>query len=351
MRLSDLGLRIGHLEPGPNNALSDVDGVTTGHLAVDQDGLYSGLTAVMPHPPQVERRRLYMGRYALDGGDGMTGLGVEEDFGTFSSPIVLAPAPAVGRVYEGLIRYGMGRDPGLGTNTGWPPVVVGVDDSGWNAAPLIHQRLGENHVAQLLAQLGAGVAEGEVGIGRGLAACGFKGGVGTASRQRGEYAVGALVAANSGTPGGLAVDGYRVELEYSNDLGGQGAQGTEPPPMGTGSVAVVATDAPLIPRQLDRLAGRAGLGLGRAGLLDAASQTGLVLAFSTQPIGSPKGAEEPTQAIDMVGEKPLFGLFQAAFEACQEAVVNALLAASAGRLPALRPGPWVREVAQHQRRG
>jgi D-aminopeptidase len=121
--------------------------------------------------------------------------------------------------------------------------------------------------------------------------------------------------------------------------------------MGTGSVAVVATDAPLIPRQLDRLAGRASLGLGRAGLLAAASQTGLVLAFSTQPIGPPKQDEEPTEAVDLVGEKPLFELFQAAFEACQEAVVNALLAASPGRLPALRPGPWVKAVAQHQRRG
>jgi D-aminopeptidase len=178
MRLSDLGLRIGHLEPGRENALTDVDGVEICHLTINEDGLSTGLSAVMPHPPAVKQRRLYMGHCALDSGDGMTGLGVEEDFGTFSSPIVLTPAPAVGRVYEGVIRYGIKRDPGLDTNTGWPPVVVGVDDSSWNAAPLIHQKIGEGHVEQLLAQ---------VGIGRGLAAFGFKGGVGTASRRTGEY--------------------------------------------------------------------------------------------------------------------------------------------------------------------
>ncbi|NKB69834.1 MAG: hypothetical protein GKR89_22405 [Candidatus Latescibacteria bacterium] len=344
MRLGDLGLRIGGLEPGPGNALTDIAGVGVGHLAIDGDGLATGLTAIRPHLPQVERRRLYMGRYALDGGDGLTGLGVEEDFGTFSSPVVLAPAPAVGRVYEGLIRYGIERDPGLGTSTGWPPVVVGVDDTGWNSAPLAHRLIGEAELAQVLAAVGDTASEGDVGIGRGLAAFGFTGGVGMASRQVGAYTVGGLVAVNSGVVQGLAVDGYRLGV----DPGPGGGAG---PSTGRGSVAVVATDAPLIPGQLDRLAGRAGLGLARAGVFDAACHTGLVLAFSTQPIESPKEDDEPAETIEMVGETSLYGLFQAAFEACQEAVVNALLMAAPGRLPVLTPGAWVDEARRYQRRG
>ena len=100
-----------------------------GHVDIRTPDLHTGLTAIIPYPASVEERKLFIGRFSIDGGDAMSGLGVAEDFGTFSSPIVLAPTPVVGRVYESLIRHSLGRDTGLSTVAGWPPVVVGIDDT------------------------------------------------------------------------------------------------------------------------------------------------------------------------------------------------------------------------------
>ena len=115
---------------GPHNAIVDVAGVSVGHVDIRTPDLHTGLTAILPYPASVEERKLFIGRFSIDGGDAMSGLGVAEDFGTFSSPIVLAPTPVVGRVYEALIRHSLGRDTGLSTEAGWPPVVVGIDRHG-----------------------------------------------------------------------------------------------------------------------------------------------------------------------------------------------------------------------------
>ena len=349
IRLRDLGLAVGYLGVGRQNAITDVEGVSVGQVEIGAGGLHSGLTAVVPYPADVGERRLFIGRYALDGGDGLTGLGVAEDFGTFSTPIVLAPRAAAGRVYDALIQYGLGRDPGLSTTTGWPPMVMGVDDTYVNPAVETYRQVGEEHVGQALREgIGGAVREGNAGIGAGLCAFGFKGGVGTASRQveveGGDYNIGVLVAANAGAAAGLCVDRFPLGLQGDDNAA------TRPQTF----AAVVATDAPLLPRQLDRLAGRASLGLTRVGLIDAATREGVILAFSTRP--PQLGEGEVVEQMQSVDEALLSTFFGAAAEAGEEAVLNALLAAEQLEvrdvaLAALPRQGWPERLRRHQGRG
>lgn len=302
---------------GPHDAIVDVAGVSVGHVDIRTPDLHTGLTAIVPYPAAVAERKLFIGRFSIDGGDAMSGLGVAEDFGTFSSPIVLAPTPVVGRVYEALIRHSLGRDPGLSTEAGWPPVVVGIDDTAVNDPALVRRAVTHAHADEALARAGRAVPTGNAGVGGGLRAFGYKGGIGTASRRAGEYALGLLAAVNGGR-----------ELHWAGRSLPVGEEMGKPQTF----AAVVATDAPLIPRQLERLAGRAALGLARTGLWNPHTREGLVLAFSTQ---------EPAASVQMVGEERLYSLFAAAAAAAEAAVVDALLAAeTVGGLKAMPQTGW-----------
>jgi len=342
------------MAPGQLNAIVDVAGVRVGHALVEREGLSTGVTAVIPYAGQA--RPVFVGRYSLDGGDGMTGLGVTEDFGTISTPLVLAPAAAVGAVYDALISYGLGQDPGLSATAGWPPVVVGVDDGGANAPAVVHGAVREEILHRALAAASPGaVAEGPVGIGRGLVAFGARGGVGTSSRRLPDpagstHTVGVLVAANGGEPERLSVDGLPVGAAIDLPRAG--------PEVPRTFAAVVATDAPLVPRQLDRLAGRTSLGLARSGLLDALTREGMILAVSTQPLATAGADGGGVMGATMLGEDALPGLFAAAAEAGEEAIINALLGTDPGA-PQLRlrdgfsirglpHGNWPEQVRKYQ---
>ena len=331
-RLRALGSNIGDYLPGRQNAITDIRGVSVGHADIRAANLRTGITAVVPYVPDIAERKLFIGRFAVDGGDAMSGLGVAEDFGTFSSPIVLAPAPVVGRVYEALISYGLARDPGLGTETGWPPVVVGVDDTAYNEPALTYEQLTQAHVYEALANARADkVVMGDAGSGGGLQAFGYKGGVGTASRMAGDYTTGVLLAVNGGRAGALRIGGYSLPA------------GSEPEGPDT-FVAIVATDAPLIPRQLERLAGRAVLGLAAAGLWGPYTREGLVLAFSTTGIVQQE-RRGPTIDVLSVDEEGLYPLFASAAFAAEEAGFDGLLAAGeTERLKALPQEGWPEAV-------
>ena len=342
-RLRDLGLQVGGLSPGSGNAISDVEGVHVGHCNVRAGSLRSGLTAVIPHPTDVGKRQLFVGRWALDAGDGMTGLGVAEDFGTLSSPILLSPAPVAGVAYEALIRHGLDRDPALSTNTGWPPLVVAVDEAAGNSPSALRGALDESAVKKALQVTGPEVVEGEVGIGSALSCFGFGAGVGTSSRLAnvaGEtVTVGVVAAASGGSQENLSIGGYPI---------GPLLKPRRPPsPPGT-LVAVAATDAALIPLQLNRLSGRCAIGLARVGILDAATRECLVIGFSNVPVPEGDGGERA-----LVPEADLYRLFRAVVEATEEAVLNALLAPTTpeegrSRMPV---EGWVGEVQRYQRDG
>ena len=364
MRLRDLDIAIGDGRPGHSNAITDVPGIRVGHTTLKTGDsasfLSSGITAVIPYADKP--KRFFAGRHALDGGDGFTGLGVTEDFGALSTPIVLAPTPAVGKVYDGLIRYGLGVAAGLPEDAGWPPVVIGVDDGGVNDPRLVHAVARQVDLDATLANARDGeVTEGAVGVGAGLISFARRGGVGTSWRvvdiQSGRFHVGVLVAANGGEPANLSVDGVPVGIDIATTPAAPSVPRT--------AVAVVATDTPCDPGQLDRLAGRAALGLTRVGLLDALTTEALVIVLSTSGLDDAKGVGGITSSLAMVAEEQLPSLFGAAAEACEEAVLNALLAAQplsgeivstggrAGLVNATHSLPtasWPQQVRAHRRR-
>jgi D-aminopeptidase len=197
----------------------------------------------------------------------------------------------------------------------------------------------------LAAARGDAIGEGNVGIGGGLQAFGLRGGVGTASRRAGSYLVGALLVANGGLPGGLSADGRALQEAQRAQLD-EKPSALQDLPMGPQEfVAVVATDAPLLSFQLRSLAQRAALGAARCGLWNAYTRAGQVQAFSTEEAAAATETAEVLVQVSLLAEQELYGLFAAAAEAVEEAVLSALMAAetlnkNGQTLPALTQEAW-----------
>ena len=246
------------------NSITDVPGIQVGHFTLAAGDTQTGVTAILPYPLSVRNRKLFIGGFASGNWNEWTGLQVAQDFGTFSSPIVLCNSTAVGIAYDALISFGHERDEGLPIDNAWPPLVIGLDDGYLN--DLRQRRLTHDQVLQVIKQANANaVACGSVGIGRGLCALGAKGGLGDASLvikiDAKEYTLGVLIAANGGTTKTAKNLPQAISLTPS-------------------LVAVVATDFPLLPEQLRRLAEAALRGLeGSIDWNDGTQQ--LALAFST----------------------------------------------------------------------
>lgn len=244
------------------NSITDVPGVQAGHLTHADGDIQTGVTAILPYPLAVRNRKLFIGGFASGNWNEWTGLHVAQDFGTFSSPIVLCNATTVGVAYDALISFGHEREQGLPIDNAWPPIVIGLDDGYLN--DLRQRRVTHDEVLQTIKQAGdSAVVCGSVGIGRGLCALGAKGGVGDASRSvkigEQEYTLGVLIAANGGT----------LDLKPSPIVS-----------VTPSLVLIVATDIPLMPEQLRQLAEAALRGLDSIVHFDDGTQQ-LALAFST----------------------------------------------------------------------
>jgi len=338
MRLRDLGITVGQLPPGPLDAITDVEGVRVGHttlvhgsgpLVVGQGPVRTGVTVVVPHEA-IASEPLFAGCHRLNGNGELTGLEWIRESGMLTTPIAITNTHSVGVVRDALVASDVARHPRLGSY--WSlPVVGETFDGTLNDINGMHVR--PEHVQEALAGAADGpVAEGNVGGGTGMICHEFKGGVGSASRRLpetdGGWTVGALVQANHGTRSRLMVDGVPVGREIGYD--------SVPSPFETprdaGSIIVVlATDAPLLPHQCERLAQRAGLGIARAGGSGAHSSGDLFVCFSTANRGRLHSYKEEapgvTVAVDMLPDTAISPLFWGAIEATEEAIVNALCAA------------------------
>lgn len=338
MRLGDLQIRIGALASGRHNAITDVPGVRVGHARASQSGV--GLSVIQPFADG-EPRRTYLGRWALDGGDDTTGVGLAEDFGALSTPIVLSPAAAAGRVYDAMIQRGLRIDSGLSEDRGWPPAVLPIGGGGAEALQ-VRAAFNDDLVNTAFDRAATGpVAEGQVGIGRSLVGFGCAAGVGTASRLIAGHVLGAFVVVNGGEPARLSIAGYPAALSVD------AVTASRP----RSAAAVVVTDAPLLPGQLERVAGRGAFGLTRVGLLDEFTRSATIWALSTT---TPVDDVEPlTGTIEAggVSEDSLPPLFAAAADALEEAVVGALLAGATGpgSAVAMPMGDWPERIRQSQR--
>lgn len=324
LRARDLGVPFDG-STGPNNAITDVPGVEVGYTTIiEGEGalrrgvgpVRTGVTAVLPRGKS-DPDPVFAGWFALNGAGEMTGTTWLEERGFLEGPVLITNTHSVGVVRDAAVEWMLGN----GWNFNWAaPVVAETYDGHLSDINGFHVTK-EHAFAALDAAEGGPVAEGSVGGGTGSICHGFKGGTGTASRQGPRYTIGVLVQCNYGSRSGLRIAGVPVGRELSPEE-------APPPsrePTTDGSIIVVmATDAPLLPHQLERLAKRASLGIGRMGGIAGNGSGDIFVAFST---ANPGAASANPATVELLSNDVLSIFFRAAVEATEEAIVNALVAA------------------------
>jgi len=321
-RPRDLGIPfIG--DPGPLNAITDVPGVEVGYRTlIEGDNVRTGVTAILPRGKE-STDSCFAACYALNGNGEMTGSHWIEESGFLDGPVLITNTHSVGIVRDAVIAWFKEHLRFPETNRygqyGFAlPVVAETADMRLNDINGFHVTAA--HTFEALDSAASGpVEEGNVGGGTGMICHRWKGGTGTASRVVGPYTVGVLVQANHGNPTRLTISGAPIGLHLS-------PPDYDNPPAGTGSIiVVVATDAPLLPHQLKRLAHRVPLGIGRVGGLGENSSGDIFLAFST---ANPGVANAPgAVGVEMLPNALINPLFAAVVDATEEAIVNVLFAA------------------------
>jgi L-aminopeptidase/D-esterase-like protein len=361
---------------GPFNAITDVTGIEVGHTTIvsgtgrlvrGKGPVRTGVTALFPRGKQ-SPDPVFARFISLNGNGEMTGTHWLQESGFLNGPVLLTNTLSVGAVHEAAIAWALKQ--------GWPswgfalPVVAETWDGGLNDIEGFHVKL--HHAFQAMDRaVGGRVQEGNVGGGTGMACHQFKGGIGTASRRlsekEGGYTVGVLVQCNYGRRSRLSVLGAPVgaeirDLQPCSILRADPHRAEQFPACGAGSapdrdagsiIVIVATDAPLLPHQLERIARRAALGVGRMGGLGEDSSGDFFLAFSTANAGAARDSAPPPLA--MLPNERINPLFEAAVSATEEAIVNAMLAAETmtgadgNRVFALPPDRLVQALRKYGR--
>ncbi|GII86870.1 aminopeptidase [Sphaerisporangium siamense] len=344
MRARDLGLPLTG-ETGPLNAITDVPGVEVGYTTlIEGDAVRTGVTAILPRGREDVHLPCAAGRYSLNGNGEMTGTVLLDETGALRLPVLITNTHAVGPCHRGVIEWTAREKPRVADE--WLlPVVAETWDGYLNDINGPHVQP-EHAVAAIDAAAGGPVAEGSVGGGTGMNCYAFKGGSGTSSRVvpygADTYTVGVFVQANFGSRRELTVCGVPVGTLLADDNPMEDGAWQHPP--GAGSViAVVATDAPLLPGQCSALARRVPLGLARTGTTGSHFSGDIFLAFSTGNVLTPSEFPQGEPGYDHLRHIPwnrLDDFFAAVVLSVEEAVLNALVAATTmtGRLGRRSPG-------------
>jgi len=322
-RARNLGIHPGTMDPGPANAITDVDGVVVGQTTiVEGENVRTGITAILPHAGNMFREKVPGAVFVGNAFGKLAGSAQVEELGTIESPIVLTNTLSVGTVMDAVVRWTIAQ-PGNEAVRSVNALVGETNDGGLNDIRGLH--VTRAHVLSALAGVRSGaVDEGAVGAGTGTVAFGWKGGIGTSSRRVREgsetWTVGVLVQTNYG--GKLTIAGAPVWRELTPRAGAGAA-----PPSDDGScMIVVATDAPLDARTLKRLAARAIYGLARTGAAYSNGSGDFAIAFSTHPSLRVTASNGPQPRL-ILPPDGVSGLFEAALDATEEAVYNSLLKA------------------------
>lgn len=311
--------------PGQFNAITDVAGVTVGYSTlISGDGdhaVRTGVTAVLPRGKASTDRPVFAGVFSLNGNGEMTGTHWIEESGFLEGPVFITNTHSVGVVRDAAIAWRIRQGAADASGYWWAlPVVAETWDGHLNDINGFHVKP-EHVFAALDTASGGAIAEGSVGGGTGMICHEFKCGTGTSSRVvkvgDTEYKLGVLVQSNYGIRGELRIAGVPVGKVLQNDL-------LWPDPKDTGSIIiVVATDAPLLPHQLKRLARRASLGLGRNGSYAGNGSGDIFIAFSTANEAADQLA---TKSLTALGNEQMDPLFVATVRAVEESIINAMIA-------------------------
>lgn len=352
-RIRELGISIGKMESGERNSITDVPGVSVGHVALirgegrltpGHGPIRTGVTVILPHEKNVYQEKVRAGVHVHNGAGELTGALQVMEWGLLETPIALTNTLNVGLIHDAIVDFMIKQNPNIGDEAEVVlPVVGECDDSYLNDIQGRHVK-GE-HVFEAIRKTTKDLAEGSVGAGTGMSALGFKAGIGTASRRTsslaGELALGVLVLANF--DGDLCVDGVPVrrKLQATKD-----SQKTN-----RSIITVIATDAPVDSSQLHRIAARVPLALGRVGSRSSNSSGDISIAFSTAERISASSGQVPIPA-QTVTSQLLNELFEAAIEATEEAILNSIFMSETmkGRDDHVSQGVPVDEVLEIMRK-
>ena len=334
-RARDLGIRFDGT-PGKFNAITDVPGVEVGYATLikgegklerGKGPVRTGVTAILPRGLSEMNDSVFAGHFSLNGNGEMTGTAWVEEGGFLEGPIVLTNTHSVGVARDAMIAWRLAHGGPDAEGFAWSLPVVAETWDGWlNDVDGFHVK--PEHVGRAIETAhGGAIEEGSVGGGTGMICYEFKGGTGTASRtvaaaagrgpsETSEYTIGVLVQANCGRRPQLTIRGLPVGKEIPGSVYKQQETGS--------IIIVIATDAPLLPHQLKRLARRASLGLARTGSVSGNGSGDLFIAFST---ANPHAADSspPTRTIETMPNDLMGPLFTATVEATEEAIINALI--------------------------
>jgi D-aminopeptidase len=355
-RARDLGVAPGVFPPGPLNAISDVPGVRVGHKTlVEGANVRTGVTAILPHSGNLFQDKVAGAVFVGNAFGKLAGSTQVTELGTIETPIVLTNTLAVGTALEAVVSWTLTRPGNQGVRS--VNALVGETNDGWGLNDIRGRHVREEHVLAAIEAATAGpVEEGSVGAGTGTVCFGWKGGIGTASRRLpaawGGHTLGVLVQTNFG--GVLVVDGAPVGKELGRHAFSRAAADlSRNPPPGGSCMIVVATDAPLSPRDLERLAARALFGLARTGSSYANGSGDFAIAFSTTV--RTRHGETEARPLLLLPTDALSPLFEAALEATEEAVLNSLFRATtmsgSGETVEAIPVDRVREILARYGRG
>lgn len=360
-RARDLGINIGQYKPGRWNAITDVKGVLVGHSTIiEGDGpiirtgegpIRTGVTAIWPYHHNIYEERVAGGNFILNGAGEMSGMIQVQEWGLIETPILLTNTLSVGTVSDACVQYMTQKHPQIGRIHDVVIPLVGECDDSW-LNDIAGQHVQAEHVFEALENAKSGpVTEGSVGGGTGMTCCDFKGGIGTSSRklpaEEGGYTVGVLVMSNFGEIEDLRVDGAPIGKllapQFEHIQKRRHTYGS--------IIVVVATDAPMMGIQLNRLAKRSALGIGRVGSYAAHGSGEIVLAFSTAN-HLHRHDKKRVYKMDVLYDKGLNPLYKATVEATEEAILNSLFAAEdmIGIQDRLCPSIPLADVEKHYRR-
>lgn len=324
-RVREYGVKVGVLPTGKYNAITDVAGVTVGHTTLlEGENIRTGVTAILPHEGNVFQQKVPAAVHVGNGFGKLAGSTQIKELGNLESPIILTNTLGVGTAMNAVVGYTLqqaGNEQVQSVNA-----VVGETNDGYlNDIRGRHVR--EEHVLQAIQQAKTGaVQEGNVGAGTGTVCFGWKGGIGTSSRKlpesAGAYTVGVLVQTNyggvlqvNGVPVGKELDQYFMNQQIKDSADGS-------------CMIIVATDAPVDARNLERMAMRAMMGLAKTGGIASNGSGDYVIAFSTNPeLRIPYTSEEKIQAAPILRNDDMSPLFMAVIEATEEAILNSMFMA------------------------
>lgn len=321
-KIRDYGIHIGELPTGKNNSITDVPGVTVGHVTLDKNNAKTGVTAIIPHSGNIFKEKLIAASHVINGFGKSTGLIQIDELGTIETPIILTNTLSVGAAHEGLVQYMLDTNQYIGISTGTVnPIICECNDGELNHIRDLHVK--PNHVFEAIKNASQIIKEGNVGAGTGMICYNLKGGIGSASRiislDEKEYTIGILVLSNFGSLEDFRLNGNHIGPVISNlikDLNKRQEQGS--------IITILATDIPLSSRQLKRVIKRIYPGISRTGSYTSNGSGEVSIGFSTANIINHYEVRGLLD-IKIINENKIDQIFKATVEATEEAILNSLI--------------------------